>query len=53
MEGESDGGDAHFPIFGFVVGSLAVPAAAKTNSHTDCHIPPTMTGTGRPNYLEG
>ena len=32
------------------VGSPAVPAAAKTKSHTDCQTPPTMSGILRPNW---
>ena len=42
----------HFPTPGFVVGSLAVPATAKTNNHIDCQIPPTIKGNLRPNLFK-
>lgn len=33
---------------GCVIGSRAVPAAAKTKSQIDCHTPPRMSGRRRP-----
>ena len=38
-----------FPMPWSTVGSLAVPAAAKTNNHAEFQIPPTMRGIRRPN----
>lgn len=32
------------------IGSLAVPAEAKTNNQRDCQSPPKMRGLRRPNY---
>lgn len=44
--------DSRIPIALSLFGSLAVPAAANTKSHTDCHTPPTISGVRRPNYGE-
>ena len=41
-----------FPIPGLFVGFFAVPAAANTNSHKDCQIPPIISGLRRPNCGE-
>jgi hypothetical protein len=38
------------PTLWLVVGSLAVPAEAKTNSQIDCQRPPQMRGQRRPNF---